>query len=123
MASAAVTSILTQSSSPSLNIRGFPVPPADQKKHHVQTTLNYYKDLDDGLPPAPSYVGRPETYYRENEPLDVTITDISGNELDYTLDGNGFQIYYHESKEKDFLDEEKIETEYYSETEQLLKDA
>jgi hypothetical protein len=28
----------------------------------------------------------------------------------------------HESKEKDFLDDEKIKTEYYPEVEQLLKD-
>jgi hypothetical protein len=56
-------------------------------------------------------------------PLNVTVTDISGNELDYTLDGNGFQIFYHESEEKDFLDDEKIKAVYYPETKQLLKDA
>jgi hypothetical protein len=28
----------------------------------------------------------------------------------------------HESKEKDFVDEEKIKAEYYPEVEQLLKD-
>lgn len=41
----------------------------------------------------------------------------------YTLDSHGFQIYTHESKEKDFLDDDKIKAEYYPETEQLLKDA
>lgn len=123
MASPAVTSISTRSPSESLHVHAFPTPPADLKKNHVQTTLNYYKDPKDGSPPAPSYVGRPETYYRENEALNVTVIDISGNELDYTLDGNGFQIYYHESKEKDFFDDDKIKAEYYPETEQLLKDA
>jgi hypothetical protein len=123
MASAAVSSIpvheptLVQASS------SFPVPPADKKKHHVQTTLNYHRDNEDGSPPHATYVGKPETYERPTEPVAVTITDISGNELDYTLDKNGFQIYYHESKEKDFLDDEKIKREYYPETEQLLKDA
>lgn len=93
------------------------------KLHHVRTTLNYYKEADDGSAPLPTYVARPETYTRPSEPLEVTVTDITGRELDYTLDGNGFQIYYHESKEKDFLDDEKIKHEYYPETEQLLKDA
>ncbi|KAL1999195.1 hypothetical protein VTN02DRAFT_4895 [Thermoascus thermophilus] len=101
----------------------FPVPPADSRPHHVQTTLNYHKDAADGSPPAPNYAGRPETYDRPVETLPVTVTDISGHELDYTLDGHGFQIYYHESQEKEFVDDEKIRREYYPETEQLLKDA
>lgn len=54
--------------------------------------------------------------------VQVEVTDISGNEDKYTLDGNGFQIVQHESKEKDFLDEERIKSIYYPETEQLLKD-
>lgn len=92
-----------------------------QEKHHVQTTLNYYKDT--GGPPAPTYVGRPETYERPTEPLGVTVTDIRGEEKNYTLDKNGFQIYPHVSAEKDFLDDEQIKADYYPEVEQLLKDA
>ena len=53
----------------------------------------------------------------------MTVHDIAGDEDKYTLDSHGFQIYNHESKEKDFLDDEKIKAEYYPETEQLLKDA
>ena len=53
----------------------------------------------------------------------VTVHDIAGEEDRYTLDSHGFQIYPHESKEKDFLDDEKIKAGYYPETEQLLKDA
>ncbi|KAJ5824539.1 hypothetical protein N7447_006879 [Penicillium robsamsonii] len=94
-----------------------------EKPHHVQTILNYFKENEDGSPPAPSYVGRPETYDRPVYPLAATIHDISGHELDYKLDSHGFQLYYHESQEKDFLDDEKIKTAYYAETEQLLKDA
>ncbi|OCK73018.1 hypothetical protein K432DRAFT_438422 [Lepidopterella palustris CBS 459.81] len=66
---------------------------------------------------------KPETFERPFQPLNVTITDVSGNESKYTLDSHGFQIYRHASKEKDFLDDEKIKAEYYPETEQLLKDA
>ena len=94
-----------------------------QGPHHVQTTLNYYKPNEDGSPPAPSYVGKPETYERPFERRSVIVTDVSGNEDKYTLDGTGFQIYNHASLEKDFLDDEKIKREYYPETEQLLKDA
>ena len=94
-----------------------------EKPHHVQTTLNFFKENEDGSPREPSYVNRPETYDRPVAPLAATIHDISGHELDYKLDTHGFQIYYHESQEKDFLDDEKIKREYYAETEQLLKDA
>ncbi|KAK3061385.1 hypothetical protein LTS18_006368 [Coniosporium uncinatum] len=74
-----------------------------EKLHHVQTTLNYYKDpKDDAIP--------------------VTITDVSGSEDEYTLDGNGFQVFQRASKERDFVDDEKIKTEYYPEIEKLLKD-
>lgn len=66
---------------------------------------------------------RPETYFRPTFPLKVTVTDITGNEPNYTLDSHGFQLYHHTSKEKDFLDDDKIKAEYYPETEQLLKDA
>lgn len=64
---------------------------------------------------------RPETYERPAYPLEVTIYDVSGDEDKYTLDSHGFQIYRHESKEKDFADDGKIKAEYYQETEQLLK--
>jgi len=52
----------------------------------------------------------------------VTITDVSGSEDEYTLDGNGFQVFQRASKERDFVDDEKIKTEYYPEIEKLLKD-
>lgn len=91
------------------------------EKHHVHTRLNYY--FDTGKPPAPSIVGRPETYERPAHSLDVTVHDIRGEQDSYTLDKQGFQIYPHTSQEKDFLDDDKIKAEYYAEVEQLLKDA
>ncbi|RMD41904.1 hypothetical protein DV735_g3205, partial [Chaetothyriales sp. CBS 134920] len=92
-------------------------------KHDVRTALNYYKVPADGSPPAPTYAGKPEVPERPVERLDVVVHDIRGEVDKYTLDGNGFQIYSHESKEKDFVDDDKIKAEYYPETEQLLKDA
>jgi len=52
----------------------------------------------------------------------VTVHDISGEIDEYSLDDHGFQYVNHESKDKDFFDEEKIKSEYYPEIEQLLKD-
>jgi hypothetical protein len=92
------------------------------KTHDVQTTLNYYKPNEDGSPPHPTYVDRPETYDRPVEPHNVTVHDVTGREKEYTLDGNGFQFHRHTSVEKDFLDDEQIKAQYYPETEQLLKD-
>ena len=97
--------------------------PKSKEVHDVPTQLNYYKDPGDGSEPAPTYVGKPETYERPFEPLDVVVQDIRGREDQFTLDKNGFQIYRHESQEKDFTDDDQIKAVYYPETEQLLKDA
>jgi hypothetical protein len=69
-------------------------------------------------------VRKPETYNnRAFVEQKAVVTDISGDESQYTLDSHGFQIYNHKSAEKDFVDDEKLQAEYYPETEQLLKDA
>ncbi|KAK4645176.1 hypothetical protein QC761_000610 [Podospora bellae-mahoneyi] len=93
-------------------------------KHNVHTKFNYYKDPGDGSAPAPYVIGRPETLIeRPRVEIDAVVTDITGDESKYTLDSHGFQLYQHESKEKDFSDDDKIKAEYYPEVEQLLKDA
>lgn len=92
------------------------------EKHDVQTTLNFYKDNEDGSPPAPTYVGRPETYERPVNTQDVTIHDVTGDEDKYTLDSHGFQFVPSVSVEKDFLDDDQIKDRYYKEVDQLLKD-
>lgn len=95
---------------------------AKPKKEHVLATLNFHKDNEDGSPPHPAYIDRPETFKRPTESHQVTITDVAGDEGQYTLDGNGFQFHKHTANEKDFLDDENIQSGYYQETEQLLKD-
>jgi len=94
-----------------------------EKPHDVETVLNYYKPNEDGSPPHPTYVERPETYDRPVEPHTVIVHDVSGQENEYTLDKNGFRFYKQTSIEKDFVDDDKIKSRYYAETEQLLKDA
>jgi hypothetical protein len=66
---------------------------------------------------------KPTSYLRPHVAQDVIVHDISGDEDKYTIDSHGFQYVKHESKEKDFLDDEQIKAVYYPETEQLLKDA
>ncbi|GLB08432.1 hypothetical protein AtubIFM57258_004321 [Aspergillus tubingensis] len=120
MASAAVQ---TPTGGDASTVPSKPTPTPSSGPHHAHTTLNFLRELPDGSHLAPTYVGVPSSYDRPSISIPVTINDVSGHELDYTLDGNGFQFYYHTSAEKDFLDDEKIKREYYPETEQLLKDA
>jgi len=88
---------------------------------NVTTTLHYFKDNEDGSPPAPSYAGKPETFSRPTLPQQVTVYDIRGSEDQHTLDTKGFQVVKHDSKEKDFLSDEQIKSIYYPETEELLR--
>ncbi|KAI1423382.1 hypothetical protein F5Y12DRAFT_532962 [Xylaria sp. FL1777] len=88
----------------------------------VETVLNFFKDNEDGSPPEPSYVNKPESYTRPVDSHSVKITDIAGREAEFTLDKQGFQVHRHVAQEKDFVDDEHIKAVYYPETEQLLKD-
>jgi hypothetical protein len=89
----------------------------------VAATFNYYKDHADGSPPAPNYVNKSSSYYREPLSQQQLVRDVRGREHHYTLDTTGFQILKHQSVEKDFKDDEQIKSLYYPETEQLLKKA
>ncbi|KAF1958381.1 hypothetical protein CC80DRAFT_515147 [Byssothecium circinans] len=92
-------------------------------KQNVQTTLNYWDDPGDGLPPTPIFIGKGRiTNERPHRAHNFTITDINGEEDRYKLDSHGFQYCRHESAEKDFTDEKAIQDVYYKECEKLLKD-
>jgi hypothetical protein len=95
---------------------------SSNKRHDVETQLNYFKPNEDGSPPHPTYVDRPETYERPFEAHQVVVHDVRGNEANFSLDKNGFQFHKHVAQEKDFLDDAQIKHVYYKETEQLLKD-
>ncbi|KAK3309257.1 uncharacterized protein B0T15DRAFT_430722 [Chaetomium strumarium] len=97
---------------------------APSSQHHVHTVLNYYKEAEDGSPPAPYYVNKPleQQTPRPSVSVDVDVTDISGQEDKYTLDVQGFQVVRHESSVKEFHDDDLTKRVYYPEVEQLLKD-
>jgi hypothetical protein len=93
------------------------------RKHNVITKFNYWDSEADGGKPRAIFIGKNSvTNERPHRAHEYTVTDVSGDEDQYTLDANGFQYHQHVSKEKDFVDETKIETEYYPECEQLIKD-
>ncbi|OLN86002.1 Uncharacterized protein in dcmA 3'region 2 [Colletotrichum chlorophyti] len=95
--------------------------PQSLVKKNLQADLHYHKDNEDGSPPHPTYIDRPETFDRPLETHPVKISDVTGDEQKYTLDRNGFQIYRYQATEKDFLDDAQIKASYYTETEELLK--
>lgn len=93
------------------------------EKHDVHTVLNFFKANEDGSPPAPTYVGKPETFDRPVETHNVVIQDVTGDEAKYSLDSHGFQFVPHVSKERDFVDDDQIKDQYYKEVDQILRDA
>ncbi|KAI1839984.1 hypothetical protein JX265_013600 [Neoarthrinium moseri] len=96
----------------------------DQKdKHHVSTSLNYWNDPGDGSRPTPIFIGKSRvTNERPTKPYPYQVSDISGEEDQYTLDKHGFQYCRHVSAEKDFTDNCSVEGAYYSECRELLKE-
>ncbi|KAI7783413.1 hypothetical protein LA080_011974 [Diaporthe eres] len=96
---------------------------AQDRKNDVASILNYWDDPGDGSKPTPIVIGKGRiTNERPHLPHSVVVSDVSGDEEHYTLDSNGFQYCRRPSNEKEFIDDKKIETEYYAECEQLLKD-
>lgn len=124
MAAAAVATPVLPASGPGVTPY-FQQQTSKPAKHHVTATFNYYKDPGDGSAPEPFRIGQPASALlnRPSAQQEVVVTDISGDEDRYTLDSHGFQIYRHEAKEKDFVDDDQIKAQYYPEVEQLLKDA
>jgi len=96
---------------------------AVQSAHDVPTTLNYYAPIGDEAPY--SYVqeppeGKPSTNIG-TDPHPVVVHDARGRESEFTIDTTGFQYVKNVSSEKDFDDEERIQSVYYKEVEELLK--
>ncbi|KAK7957719.1 hypothetical protein PG988_012567 [Apiospora saccharicola] len=94
--------------------------------HNVSAILNYWDDPGDGSSPTPIYIGKGRiTNERPHLPHRFTVSDVTGRESDFTLDGQGFQYLSHPSrlKEDDFANEQHIREEYYPECADRLKQA
>jgi hypothetical protein len=91
-------------------------------KHNVETTLNYWDDPKDGSAPTPIVIARGHiSNERPHLAHNFTVRDITGNEDDYKLDTTGFQYIHHSSQEQTFTNDHAIQTTYYSECINLLK--
>ncbi|KAL1874770.1 hypothetical protein VTK73DRAFT_189 [Phialemonium thermophilum] len=104
------------------------MPGGETTNIEVVTSLNYYDDPGDGSPPEPVYVEKSTvTNKRTMIPTQVTVSDITGREDQFTLDKTGFQLFRHEDKSPcrldGYRDEERIKTEYFAEMEQMMKEA
>ncbi|KAI9833051.1 MAG: hypothetical protein M1819_003884 [Sarea resinae] len=100
-----------------------PAKKADTKPHDVSAVFNYYRDPGDGTLPSPNYAGQLSSFTdKPIEPRTLPVHDIRGSEHAYTLDRTGFQVVGHESREKDFVDDDEIKEIYYPEVEQILKE-
>jgi hypothetical protein len=85
----------------------------------VETTINYFPETGG----TTSYVtGSPEFFTRKFTPTKVQVQDIRGNEGDFNLDQQGFQLVQHRSEMRDFKDEERVKDLYFKETEKLIRD-
>jgi hypothetical protein len=92
-----------------------------QVTRDVTATFNYYKDLQNGEPPSPIQVNLATKLSAQRTFQECVVHDMRTKEDMFTLDTCGFQIIKHKSIEKDFLDDEHIESVYYPETITLLK--
>lgn len=91
----------------------------------VQAKLNFFQSPSDGATPYNYVDSVPEGEPRRNfgdETREVTINDVRGQESQFNLDNDAFQVVQDvpPSAEKDFTDDESIKANYYPELEQLL---
>src|SRR6476646_10711669 len=90
----------------------------------VEGSLNYLGQMDErpltyAYPPPP---GTPETNLRF-APHKMRISDGRPLIDKLSLDEQGFRLIKHETSVKDFYDEHEVQTVYYPEVIELLKDA
>lgn len=95
-------------------------PPA---KHNISTALQYVKLSAAGEALGPSTWGKTDFESDREELVPVVIHDVRGNENQYTLDANGFQLVKHKCSmtKKEFAEEGNIEKIYYPEIAEVVK--
>ncbi|KAL0941049.1 7alpha-cephem-methoxylase p8 chain related protein [Colletotrichum truncatum] len=89
----------------------------------VRATLNFFAGPEDGSAPYNLIVpqGLPGRNYSD-DPQEALLHDIRGRESDFNLDHDAFAVIRNQppSAEKDFVDDESIQQNYYPELEKLL---
>jgi len=85
------------------------------------TTLYYYLEVKDGGI-IQTYPGTAFEKRRKHVPHEMNVKDMRSIRDQFTLDKNGFELVDHKTNEKDFLDEEQVQNNYYPEVAQLIKE-
>lgn len=86
----------------------------------LTANLNYFLDKDsNGVDARVFYPGTAGDKRRPRDTQPVQVTNM--RDKGFTLDKNGFQLVSHVSREKTFDNEERVKTEVYDETSELLK--
>src|ERR1700738_3463375 len=89
----------------------------------LTTTLHYLKR---GAEKPVRYVGDPPpgvpAWNGIDDPREIRIEDARGQEQQFTLDRNGFQLVRSGSRVADFSSPEEVERTYYPEVERLVRD-
>jgi hypothetical protein len=91
--------------------------------HHVETVLNYLADQTE-KPVAYMYTPPPGIPERTGRYTKHTVPIHDGRAVlqQITLDQQGFLLTSHETKVRDFYDEQEVRAVYYPEVERLVKD-
>jgi len=95
----------------------------ERPSHYVLATVNYFASTD-GKAPYRWASEPPEDVPRTNvaeETHKVIVRDVRGRPDATGLDKTGFEFLLYPSKETSFDDEERVQKEYYSEVEDILK--
>jgi hypothetical protein len=94
----------------------------------VKSTLNFFKDPEDGSKPhnyvEPQPPNVPQRNFGETV-AEVELNDVRGRESDFNLDQDAFQVSQNIPSQmtyEDWADEEKVKSVYYPEVEKLLLD-
>ncbi|KAI4198761.1 MAG: hypothetical protein LQ350_005084 [Teloschistes chrysophthalmus] len=97
---------------------------ATGKARNFQTQLQYVKVSDDGKALGPSTWGRTDYEEDREQLVPVTIHDARGQQEQFSLDRNGFQLIKHKTvMQKDhYTSDENIKNIYYPEVEQMVKE-
>jgi len=82
--------------------------------------LYYYLEVKDGGI-VQTYPGTAFEKRRKHVPHSVSVKDLRPQKSEFTLENNGFQLVDFKSKEREFLDEDKVEKEFYPECVDLIK--
>ena len=95
---------------------------ADGGSSHTVPTKLEYCFSEEGGGYTEMHAGTVGAFRRRHDSRPVKVTDVRGHEKEFSLDEQGFAFIPHESKEKDFADDEATKERLYLEACELVKE-